>query len=130
MIREPRQGTLLPQGTTAVQVAPGETVQVSLAEGSTGIGDDWGVVAISDDAVVGADVAIGSAVFGQPPPTDDGGASGGTSAFAVELEGLAPGEATVRVLYCTRTKVAEGCDQTQGTLDAPVDPVEITVTVT
>ncbi|MEE1650474.1 hypothetical protein V1260_06680 [Brachybacterium sp. J144] len=44
-------------------------------------------------------------------------------------EGVAPGTTTVRVLYGTRAEIEEGCDQDQGTRQAPVDPVEITVTV-
>lgn len=36
----------------------------------------------------------------------------------------------MRVLYCTRVKeVSEDCDQSSGTLQAPVDPAEFTVRV-
>lgn len=124
----PRPGRLEPEGTTEVTVAPGEAVQVSLPDGSTGVGDMWGVVSVSDPAVAEADVEIGSGVFGQPPSSPNP-TVGGSSPFSVEITGKAAGEAKIRVLYCTRTEVEEGCDQSQGTLDAPVEPVEITVRV-
>ena len=125
----PREGTLLPEGTTEVEVAADETVQVALPEGSLGVGDYWDVISVEDDSVIEADVAIGEDVVGEPPSdTDD--ETGGTQAFAVEVTGLSAGETTVRVLYCTRTRtVSEGCDQSQGTLEPPVDPVEIRVKV-
>lgn len=119
-------GELLPQGTTEVQLAVGETAQVSLGEGSQGVGDDWGVVSQTDDAVAEAGVVMDEEVFG----TEDGeDAPGASMPYAVELTGQEPGTTTVRVLYCTRTEIAEGCDQSKGTLDAPVAPVEITVVV-
>lgn len=126
----PRDGTLLPEGTTEVEVTAGEIVQVSLPEGSLGVGDFWGVISVSAPDVAGAEVAIGERVFGVEPSEREPAPAGGTQQFAVEIEGLAPGESTVRVLYCTRTKtVSEDCDQSQGTLEAPVDPVEIVVRV-
>ena len=123
----PREGTLLPEGTTEVEVAADETVQVALPKGSLGVGDYWGVVSVEDDSIIEADVAIGEDVVGElPSDTDE--EEGGTQAFAVEVTGLSPGETTVRVLYCTGTRtVSEGCDQSQGTLEPPVDPVEIRV---
>ena len=125
----PREGTLLPEGTTEVEMAADETVQVALPEGSLGVGDYWDVVSVEDDAIVEADVAIGEDVVGElPSGTDE--EEGGPQAFAVEVTGLAPGETTVRVLYCTRTRtVSEGCDQSEGTLEPPVEPVEIRVRV-
>ena len=127
----PREGTLLPEGTAAVDVTTGESVQVSLPEGSLGVGDYWGVASVGDPAIVEADVAIGEEVFGVEPASGSTQAPGGTQQFAVEIHGLAAGETTVRVLYCTRTReVEEGCDQSHGTLEAPVEPVEISVRVT
>lgn len=124
-----REGTLLPEGTTEVELATDETVQVALPEGSLGVGDYWDVVSVEDDSVIEADVAIGEDVVGElPSDTDE--ETGGPQAFAVEVTGLAAGETTVRVLYCTRTRtVSEDCDQSQGTLEPPVDPVEIRVKV-
>ncbi|ATG50658.1 hypothetical protein CFK38_03330 [Brachybacterium vulturis] len=117
---------LLVQGTTEVQLAVGETAQVSLGEGSQGIGDDWGVISQTDATVAEASVVMDEEVFG----TDEGqDAPGASMPYAVELTGRQPGTTTVRVLYCTRTEIAEDCDQSQGTLDAPVAPVEITVVV-
>ena len=76
------------------------------------------------------DVAVGESVFGVEPTADDTQNTGGTQQFAVEIEGLEPGETTVRALYCTRTReVSEDCDQSQGTLDTPVEPVELVVQV-
>lgn len=125
----PREGTLLPEGTTEVEVAADATVQVALPEGSLGVGDYWDVVSVEDDSIVEADVAIGEDVVGELP-SETGEEEGGTQAFAVEVTGLAPGETTVRVLYCTRTRtVSEGCDQSEGTLEPPIDPVEIRVRV-
>lgn len=124
-----RQGTLLPKGTTEVELAVGETVQVSLGQGSPGVGDTWGVVSQTDESTASADVEIGDAVFGTAPGTETPAPVGGSRPYAVELTGVGPGTTTVRVLYCTRAAIAEGCDQSQGTLDPPVDPVEITVTV-
>ena len=122
----PREGTLLPEGTTEVEMAADETVQVALPEGSLGVGDYWDVVSVEDDSIVEADVAIGEDVVGEL--TSDDEEEGGSQAFAVEVTGLSPGETTVRVLYCTGTRtVSEGCDQSQGTLEPPVDPVEIRV---
>ena len=122
----PREGTLLPEGTTEVEMAADETVQVALPEGSLGVGDYWDVVSVEDDSIVEADVAIGEDVVGELPSDDE--EEGGSQAFAVEVTGLSPGETTVRVLYCTGTRtVSEGCDQSQGTLEPPVDPVEIRV---
>ncbi|WP_246957249.1 hypothetical protein [Brachybacterium sp. Marseille-Q7125] len=46
------------------------------------------------------------------------------------MTGASPGSTTIRVLYCTRSKIVEGCDQDKGTREPPVEPVEITVTVT
>ena len=124
----PREGTLLPEGTTEVEMAADETVQVALPEGSLGVGDYWDVGSVEDDSIVEADVAIGEDVVGELPSDDE--EEGGSQAFAVEVTGLAPGETTVRVLYCTRTRtVSEGCDQSQGTLEPPVEPVEIRVRV-
>ncbi|ASK66197.1 hypothetical protein CFK39_10650 [Brachybacterium avium] len=126
----PSEGTLLPEGTAAVEVTAGEIVQVSLPEGSLGVGDYWGVVSMGDPAIVEADVAIGEKVFGVEPASDSTQAPGSTQQFAVEIHGLAAGETTVRVLYCTRTReVEEDCDQSHGTLEAPVEPVEISVRV-
>lgn len=126
----PREGTLLPEGTTEVQVEAGESMQVALPEGALGVGDYWGVISVSDPAVAEADVVIGENVVGEMP-RESGDEEGGPQAFAVEISGLQEGEATVRVLYCTRTReVSEGCDQEYGTLDAPVEPVEIQVSVT
>lgn len=117
---------LLVQGTTEVQLAVGETAQVSLGEGSQGVGDDWGVISQTDATVAEASVVMDEEVFG----TDEGQDAPGTSMpYAVELTGQQPGTTTLRVLYCTRTEIAEDCDQSQGTLDAPVAPVEITVVV-
>ena len=125
----PKEGTLLPEGTTEVEVAADETVQVALPEGSLGVGDYWDVVSVADDTIIDADVAIGEDVVGELPSGNDEEV-GGSQAFAVEVTGLAPGETTVRVLYCTRTRtVSEGCDQSQGTLEPPVEPVEIRVRV-
>ena len=120
----PREGTLLPEGTTEVEMAADETVQVALPEGSLGVGDYWDVVSVEDDSIIEADVAIGEDVVGEL--TSDDEEEGGSQAFAVEVTGLAPGETTVQVLYCTRTRtVSEGCDQSEGTLE----PVEIRVRV-
>ncbi|WP_394213882.1 hypothetical protein [Brachybacterium vulturis] len=117
---------LLVQGTTEVQLAVGETAQVSLGEGSQGVGDDWGVISQTDATVAEASVVMDEEVFG----TEDGqDAPGASMPYAVELTGQQPGTSTVRVLYCTRTEIAEDCDQSKGTLDAPVAPVEITVVV-
>lgn len=119
-------GTLLEEGTTEVEVDTGETVQVSLGSGSQGIGDAWGVVSQTDDAVAEAQVVMDEEVLGA-----EGGeeAPGASMPYAVEITGLAAGTSTVRVLYCTRAEIAEDCDQSQGTLEPPVAPVEITVTV-
>jgi hypothetical protein len=126
----PREGTLLPQGTTEVEVAAGQSVQVSLPEGSLGVGDYWGVISVEDPAIAEAAVVIGERVVGVEPDEPGVDAPGGTSQFAVEVDGLEPGETTVRVLYCTRTKeVSEDCDQSDGTLEPPVEPVEIVVRV-
>lgn len=126
-----REGRLLPEGTTAVEVPAGEIVQVALPEGSLGVGDFWGVASGAESEIATADIAIGEDVFGVPPnPPDSTQKAGGTQQFAVEIHGLAAGETTVRVLYCTRVhEGSEGCDQSQGTLDAPVEPVEIAVRV-
>lgn len=125
-----REGTLFPEGTTEVEVAPGESVQVSLPEGSLGVGDYWDVISVSDPAIAAADVALGEKVFGVEPAEPGVDETGGRTEFAVEVEGLEAGEATLRVLYCTRTrKVSEDCDQSHGTLDTPVEPVEIMVRV-
>lgn len=126
----PRKGTLLPEGTAAIDVTAGESVQVSLPEGSLGVGDYWGVVSVGDPAIVEADVAIGEEVFGVEPASGNTQAPGGTQQFAVEIHGLTAGETTVRVLYCTRTReIEEDCDQSHGTLEPPVEPVEISVRV-
>lgn len=126
----PREGSLLPSGTTEVEVPVGEIVQVALPDGSLGVGDDWEVVSVSDPAIAEATIAIGENVFGVEPGADKPGMVGGTQQFAVEIEGLEPGETTLRVLYCTRTRdFSEDCDQSQGTLTAPVEPVEIEVSV-
>lgn len=117
---------LLPEGTTEVQLAVGETAQVSLGEGSQGVGDDWGVVSQTDDAVAEAEVVMDEEVSGTEEGEDAPGAS---MPYAVELTGREPGTTTVRVLYCTRAEIAEDCDQSKGTLEAPVAPVEITVVV-
>lgn len=123
------EGTLLPEGTAEIEIDIGETVQVSLPDGSVGIGDHWGVLAVADPDVADADVAIGSAVFGAPPNRTDGGTEP-VQQFAIEVTGTSAGETTVTVLYCTRTReVSEDCDQSQGTLEPPVDPVELIVSV-
>ncbi|EWS81003.1 hypothetical protein BF93_00655 [Brachybacterium phenoliresistens] len=122
----PEHGVLLEQGTTEVDLAVGESAQISLGEGSQGVGDAWGVVSETDSAVASAEVVMDEEVHGTEQGED---APGATMPYAVEVTGLAPGTTTVRVLYCTRSEIAEDCDQSQGTLEPPVDPVEITVTV-
>ena len=123
----PLNGSLLPEGTTEVAVPLDETVQIALPDGSPGVGDLWGVASIDDPTVVEADVVIGEDVMGVEDTDDE---DGSTQPYAVELHGLADGETTVTVLYCTRVhEVSEDCDQSQGTLDAPVEPVEIAVRV-
>ncbi|MGP9538097.1 hypothetical protein ACT3SP_08795 [Brachybacterium sp. AOP43-C2-M15] len=125
----PREGTLLPEGTTEAEVGVGESVQVALPEGSLGVGDYWGVVSVEDPGIAEADVAIGEDVVGERPD-GSGDGEGGTQAFAIEISGIEAGETTVRVLYCTRTReVSEDCDQSHGTLEPPVEPVEIVVRV-
>ncbi len=119
-------GTLLEQGTTEVELGAGELAQVSLGEGSQGIGDAWGVVSQSDDSVAQAEIVMDEEVLGAEEGEDAPGAS---MPYAVQITGLAPGTSTVRVLYCTRAEITEGCDQSQGTLEPPVAPIEITVTV-
>lgn len=127
----PREGTLLPEGTVQVEIETGESVQVALPEGSLGVGDYWGVVSVGDPGIVEADVAIGEDVVGQMPHgAEDKDKEGGRQAFAVSITSLEAGETTVRVLYCTRTReVSEDCDQSHGTLETPVEPVEIQVRV-
>lgn len=120
------EGELLAQGTAEVHLAVGETAQISLGEGSQGVGDDWGVVSQTDEAVAAAEVVMGEEVHGTAEAEDAPGAS---MPYAVELTGERAGTTTVRVLYCTRAAIAEDCDQSTGTLDPPVDPVEITVVV-
>lgn len=120
------EGVLHEQGTTEVELAVGETVQVSLGEGSQGVGDDWGVISQTDESVAEAEVVMDENVVGAEEGQD---APGVSMPYAVELTGLDSGTTTVRVLYCTRAEIAEDCDQSKGTLDPPVDPVEITVTV-
>lgn len=94
------------------------------------MGDYWDVISVGDPAIAEADVAIGEKVFGVEPSGPGVDAPGGPSPFAVEIHGLTAGETTVRVLYCTRTReVQEDCDQSQGTLEAPVEPVKIQVQV-
>lgn len=63
--------------------------------------------------------------------TDEGHPSSpGAQPYVIEIHGLEAGETIVRVLSCTRVhEVSENCYQSQGTLDAPVEPVEITVRV-
>lgn len=126
----PREGTLLKQGTTSVTLEVGERVQVSLPRGSLGVGDLWGIGAVGDPDVAVASIAIGERVFGEEPADKDTPAPGSSSAFAVEIEAVATGTTTVRAIYCTRVhEVSQGCDQSEGTLDPPVKPVEITVRV-
>jgi len=120
------EGTLLEEGTTEVELSVGEIVQVSLGSGSPGIGDDWGVISQTEDGVVDAEVVSGDSVI---DGDDDAAAPGSATPFSVELEGVASGTSTVRVLYCTRSQIEEECDQDTGTREAPVAPVEITVTV-
>lgn len=84
------------------------------------------MVSVEDDSIIDADVAIGEDVVGKLPSGSD--EVGGSQAFAVEVTGLAPGETTVRMPYCTRTRTVDmGCDQ--GMLEPPVDPVKIRVRV-
>lgn len=124
----PHEGEFLQQGTTEVDTTAGERVQVALPDGSLGVGDDWGVIEVSDPSVVDADVVVGEKVFGQEPSDDT--KVGGSSPFAIELRAKKAGEATVTVVYCTRARdFSRMCDQSQGTLEAPVKPVEVTVTV-
>lgn len=133
----PTTGTeLLPEGTDRVDLEVGETAQVSLGEGSQGVGDAWGLAEQNDDGVADtggiatAEVVLGDDVVGSSG--GDGGEEkpGASMTYAVELTGTAPGTTTVRVLYCTRTKTfTEECDQSNGTKEPPVEPVEITVTV-
>ena len=128
----PDDGTLLPEGTTELLIESGETVQVDLGEGSQGVGDMWGVVSQTNENAATVEVVLGEKVFGTPhrDPSDTPAPPGSSTRFAVEITGREPGTSTVRVLYCARAEIAEGCDQSTGTKEAPVDPVEITVTVT
>ena len=135
---------LLAEGTETVSLEVGETAQVDLGEWSPGVGDDWGPVPSADgdaaaggtaegvaaedgtvdDGVATARVVTSSEVFGVRERHDDG-STGGSYPYAIELTGLAPGTSTVRVIYCYRTAITEGCDQ--GARD--IDPIELTVTV-
>lgn len=123
----PKDGIVLPEGTKEVAVPLDEAVQIALPDGSPGVGDLWGVASIDDPAIVEADVVIGEDVMGAEDTDNE---DGSTQPYAIELHGLTDGETTVRVLYCTRVhEVSEDCDQSQGTLDPPVEPVEIAVRV-
>lgn len=116
---------LLPAGTERVELPSGATAQVDLGVFSPGVGDAWDVIAVGDGDVLAAEVVGGSSVFGERR-TRDGGAAGGDSRFAVELEGLDPGTSTVEVRYCYRTKSDPDCDQGP---EAPVENVVIEVEV-
>lgn len=122
----PGSDELLPEGTATVELDVGETAQISLGRGTPGVGDDWGVISISDEKVADAGVVLGREVHTDDPGGDQPGAE---LPYAVQIDAKAPGTTRVRVLYCTRAKIAENCDQTQGTLKPPVAPREITVRV-
>lgn len=113
----------LPLGTTDVELSVGETAQVALGEWSPGVGDGWGVVSQTDEAVLEAvDVFTGGRVFGE---TERDLGDGASLPHAVEVTGAARGVSTVRVIYCYRDTIVEGCDQ--GPRD--IEPIEITVAV-
>lgn len=120
----------LPLGTDTLTLAVGEGTQVALAAVRPGVGEAWGVVSADPPGVVTAQVVHGAAVIGQHAP--DAGRPprvGGPVATAVAVRALAPGTATVRVLFCFRSAIEEGCDQGQAYGLDPVAPVLITVTV-
>lgn len=126
----PDQVEVLARGTTQVNLARGATVQVSLGDYQPGVGDDWGVVNASPEGLVDADVIRGDAVAGQDAESPSAPPKvGGKTAFAVRITGVESGRASVTVVYCTRAAVEDGCDQTHGTLDAPIEPVVLDVTV-
>ncbi|MGP9694155.1 hypothetical protein ACT3TZ_05995 [Brachybacterium sp. AOP25-B2-12] len=120
----------LPLGTDALTLAVGEEVQVALTAVRPGVGEAWGVVSVDPPDVATAQVVHGAAVTGQDAP--EAGRRplvGGPVATAVAVQALAPGTATVRILFCYRSAIEEGCDQGQAYGLDPVDPVLITVTV-
>lgn len=103
-------------------MAVGKTAQVDLGAVSPGVGDAWGVTAVSDPAIAEAEVVLADRVFGVDPTQQPPGSS---VPGAVALTGLAPGTTTVHVVYCYRSAVAEGCDQGPN----PTAPIDIAVTV-
>lgn len=124
---EPTPTAPLEEGTTEVQLAVGESAQISLGSLNPSTGDQWGLISQTDETVADAWIVSGEAVYG--PHTPNPRPTGTPSPHAIEITALAPGTTTLRFLYCTRTAIAEGCDQSNGTLDPPVPPQEITVTV-
>lgn len=116
----------LPQGTREVTVQVGETAQVSLGWINPSIGDIWSVYEVNPEGIAAAKVVKGENVVGGSSPDAPGSGTFG----AVEIMGEKAGTTTVTVLYCTRTEVEPGCDQSLGTLTPPVEPLEIEVTVT
>ncbi|MGP9694154.1 hypothetical protein ACT3TZ_05990 [Brachybacterium sp. AOP25-B2-12] len=119
--------TTLAPGTTEVELAVGDTEQVGIGDVSPGIGDAWGVVARSDESVADAEVVLAEKVAGvEKDDATEPAEVGRPTEAAVAITGRTPGTTTVRVVYCYRTAMAEGCDQGP---DGPVEPLEITVTV-
>lgn len=124
---EPEIPQTYPEVTRAVTVARGETIRIALPNGNPSVGDQWGVVSSSEPAVAHAEVHV------EPKEKPSPGAPpmvGGPAAFSVQIRGDHPGSTTIRVLYCTRSVIKEGCDQSHGRLKPPVEPREYRVTVT
>ena len=114
---------LLPEGTQQLEIEVGETAQIYWGGSSTSVGDNWGVLSVEPEGVAEAGFVSGDSVLGFEDWEDT--STGGDGPTALEVTGIAPGTATIRVQYCFREELAEDCDP--GSKDGY--PTDVTVTV-
>lgn len=120
--------TTLPPQTIQIAVAVGESAQLGLGSLNPSVGDNWGVVSQQPSGLVEARTVTGDRVFGHTPSPSEASATGLSTVGAIQITGLKPGTTKLKVIYCYRSEVREGCDQGYAK-GAEYQPKIITVTV-
>lgn len=121
-------GSTLPPDTRRVEIAVGEKAHIGLGRVNTSVGDNYGAVSQQPSGIVDAEFVTGTEVMGHRKPLFEEEKDGASTDGAIQFTGLKPGTATVRIIYCFRDVIREGCNRgySKGTKN---QPFSVTVTV-
>lgn len=120
--------TTLSPHTSQIEVAVGQSAQLGLGEMNLSVGDGWGVVSQQPSGIVEAKTVTGEKVFGYTQPPEDVGKAGAPTVGAIQITGTRPGTTKLKVVYCFRDTIREGCNRGYSKADEN-QPKTITVTV-